>query len=117
MAAPVTPSQEADADEAAFEQAIVFPPFKLIPGQRRLEREGVPIELGGRALEILVALVERAGEILSKQELMTRVWPDVTVDEGALRFHMVALRKALGEDTPSKFIINVLAKDMDSSAR
>ena len=110
MAQLVTAPHEMSGAGAASERVIVFPPFRLIPGQRRLVRDGAEVELGGRALEILVALVERAGEILPKQELMARVWPDVTVDEGSLRFHMVALRKALGDDAPDRFIINVPGK-------
>ncbi|WP_342238197.1 ATP-binding protein [Inquilinus sp. OTU3971] len=74
-----------------------FGPFRLAAGERLLTRDGVPVELGARALDILVALVSRPNEPVGKRELMAEVWPDVTVEEGSLRFHIVALRKALGD--------------------
>jgi DNA-binding winged helix-turn-helix (wHTH) protein len=55
------------------------------------------LRLGSRALEILITLVERAGETVSKDQLIGRVWPDTVVDEGALRVHVAAVRKALGD--------------------
>src|SRR5579859_1504743 len=76
---------------------VHFGPFRLAPQERRLERNGVAVQLGGRALDILVALVQRPGEVVSKAELSRIVWPDMIVEEGSLRFHMVSLRKALGE--------------------
>ena len=76
---------------------VHFGPFRLVPQERRLERNGVAVQLGGRALDILVALVQRSGEVVSKAELGRIVWPDMIVEEGSLRFHMVSLRKALGE--------------------
>jgi len=77
------------------DEVISFGPFRLYPAQRLIEREGVPLHLGGRALDILLVLVEHAGEVVSKNDLMARVWPGVTVDEGSLRVHVAALRKAL----------------------
>ena len=62
----------------------------------------VALNIGSRALEILIVLVERAGEVVSKTELMTRVWPDVTVDDVSLRVHIAALRKALADDDPTQ---------------
>src|SRR5882672_6017722 len=79
------------------DEMISFGPFRLYAAQRLIEREGVPLHLGGRALDILLVLVEHAGEVVSKNELMARVWPGVTVDEGSLRVHVAALRKALGD--------------------
>ena len=76
---------------------ISFGPFRLYAAQRLIEREGVPLHLGGRALDIFIVLVEHAGEVVSKNDLMARVWPGVTVDEGSLRVHVAALRKALGD--------------------
>lgn len=55
------------------------------------------MRLGSRALDILVALVERAGETISKEQLIARAWPDTVVEEAALRVHVAALRKALGD--------------------
>jgi predicted ATPase/DNA-binding winged helix-turn-helix (wHTH) protein len=79
------------------DEVISFGPFRLSAAQRLIEREGVPLHLGGRALDILIVLVEQAGEVVSKNDLMARVWPGVTVDEGSLRVHVAALRKALGD--------------------
>ena len=82
------------------EQAVSFGPFRLHVARRTLERSGVALNVGGRALEILIALIERAGEVVSRNELMTRVWPDVTVDDVSLRVHIAALRKALADGEP-----------------
>lgn len=74
-----------------------FGPFRLAVGERLLTRDGDPVDLGARALDILVALVSRPNEPVGKRELMAEVWPDVTVEEGSLRFHIAGLRKALGD--------------------
>ena len=90
------------------EGAVSFGPFRLFPGERLLERDGIALHLGGRALDILILLVERAGEVVSKRELVARVWADVTVDEGSLRFHVAALRKALGDgQSGARYVTNV----------
>jgi predicted ATPase/DNA-binding winged helix-turn-helix (wHTH) protein len=78
-------------------RSFSFGPFRLIPAARRLECDGVPVALGDRALMILLTLVERAGEVVGKRELIAHVWPGTTVEEGNLRFQMVALRRALGD--------------------
>jgi len=88
--------------------AVSFGPFRLAPTERLLEKAGVAVPLGGRALDILLVLVERAGEVVSKRALIERVWPDVTVDEGSLRFHVAALRKALGDGVSgARYVTNV----------
>lgn len=74
-----------------------FGPFRLSPSTRALERDGVPLALGDRALDILIALIERSGQIVSHKELMARVWRGLVVSPGNLRVHMSALRKALGD--------------------
>jgi predicted ATPase/DNA-binding winged helix-turn-helix (wHTH) protein len=78
-------------------QEMTFGPFRFYPEQRLLLRAGARVSMGSRAREILVALVERAGTVVRKHELMARVWPDVIVEEGTLRVHIAALRKALGD--------------------
>ena len=55
------------------------------------------MELSGRALDILIALLSNPNEVVSKNDLLSQVWPDVTVEEGSLRFHMANLRKVLGD--------------------
>jgi predicted ATPase/DNA-binding winged helix-turn-helix (wHTH) protein len=78
-------------------QGIAFGPFRLYAEQRMLLRADTPIPLGSRARDILLLLVERAGKLVKKSELMARVWPDTIVEEGCLRVHIAALRKALGD--------------------
>ena len=72
-----------------------FGPFWLVPEQGLLLKGNKSVRLGSRALELLTALVERKGELVSKDELMARVWPNTFVDEGSLRAQVVAVRKAL----------------------
>ncbi|WP_377297687.1 ATP-binding protein [Rhizobium sp. SGZ-381] len=74
-----------------------FDRFTLSIAQRSLFSNGEPVRLGARALDLLILLVERAGELVTKDQLMERAWPDATVDENAMRVHLSALRKALGE--------------------
>lgn len=74
-----------------------FGPFKLFPAERRLVRQEQQVALGSRALDILIMLVDRAGSVVTKQELIAGVWPDTTVEEGSLRVHIAALRKALAD--------------------
>lgn len=89
----------------------VFGPFQLCPDERLLQRNGVPVRLGGRALDLLIVLVEHAGIVVSKKELLARVWGEVVVDEGSLRFHMYAVRKALGDgEGGQRYIVNTANK-------
>ena len=83
---------------------LSFGPFNLVAGERLLTKDGVPVDLGARALDILIALISTPNEVVSKKDLMSRVWPDVTVEEGSLRFHMASLRKALGDGTGRRAI-------------
>ncbi|TIV43805.1 MAG: hypothetical protein E5V84_00715, partial [Mesorhizobium sp.] len=76
---------------------ISFGPFTLVANERLLLRQGVPVDLGARAFDILATLAARPNEVVSKKDLLAHVWPDVTVEEGSLRFHMANLRKALGD--------------------
>ena len=86
-------------------QSYAFGPFRLVPGRQQLLRDGQPVRIGGRALDILITLVEQAGETVSKQELIARVWPNVFVEEGNLKVNMNALRRALGEGPGSPHYI------------
>ena len=79
------------------EQAVSFGPFNLFPRQRLLLEAGKPVDIGSRALDILLALVERPGELLSKDELISRAWPNTHVIEGNLKFQVSAVRRALRE--------------------
>jgi len=88
---------------------VSFGPFCLIEGERLLTRDGEPVELGARAFDVLIALVSRPNEPVSKRELMAAVWPDVSVEEGSLRFHIAGLRKALGDGKNGARYITTLA--------
>jgi predicted ATPase/DNA-binding winged helix-turn-helix (wHTH) protein len=79
------------------EETFAFGSFRLIPAQRMLLDDGKPLRLGSRALDILITLVEHAGETISNEQLIAHTWPDTVVDDGALRVHVAALRKALGD--------------------
>jgi DNA-binding winged helix-turn-helix (wHTH) protein len=76
---------------------VSFGPFRLVASERLLTKDGAPVEVGARTLDVLIALVSRPNEVVSKRDLLARVWPDVTVEESSLRFHIAALRKALGD--------------------
>src|SRR3979411_3197190 len=90
------------------QDVICFGPFRLSTTERLLEKGGELVQLGSRALDILIALVERPAEVVSKKELIARVWPDLVVDEGSLRFHILALRKALGQGrSRTRYVSNV----------
>jgi DNA-binding winged helix-turn-helix (wHTH) protein len=79
-------------------EALVFGRFLALLRRRELLAGGVPIQLGGRAFDLLLALLEADGALVGKDELMSRVWSGRTVEETNLRTQISALRKALGED-------------------
>jgi predicted ATPase/DNA-binding winged helix-turn-helix (wHTH) protein len=90
------------------EETFGFGSFRLIPAQRMLLEDGKPLRLGSRALDILVTLIESAGETIRKDQLIARTWPDTVIDEGSLRVHVAALRKALGDGQAGKrYIANI----------
>ncbi|PTV69807.1 ATP-binding protein [Agrobacterium pusense] len=85
-----------------------FGPFRLVPTERTLERDGCSVAIGSRAFDLLTALVENGGAVVSKKDLHARVWPDMVVDEVSLRVHVSGLRKLLGEASGGKqYITNV----------
>src|SRR6266478_6713883 len=85
-----------------------FGPFHLIPTQRLLLEAGKPLRLGSRALDILIALVERHGELLGKEELMARVWPKMFVEPANLTVHVAALRRVLGDGrNGNRYLVNI----------
>ena len=94
---------------AQTKEVISFGPFSLIASERLLTRGAAPVELGARALDILMALLSRPNEVVSKSDLLAQVWPDVTVEEGSLRFHIANLRKALGDGKDGARYITTLA--------
>jgi DNA-binding winged helix-turn-helix (wHTH) protein len=86
------------ANRSAAEKSLEFGRFRLLLHQRLLLADGVPIELGTRAFEILLALLEANGLLVNEEQLLARVWPGIAVAENNLKVHVCALRKALGED-------------------
>ena len=89
---------------------LSFGPFKLDAAGRSLKRGDDPAPLGGRALDILIALVERAGEIVPHRELIERAWPGVNVEEANLRVNISAIRKALGDGRDGARYISSVAR-------
>src|SRR5258708_5587382 len=107
MCANLMLSFEAMSGAAAYGK-LKFGPFELSIGERLLRREGVVLPLGSRALDILIYLAERPGEVIAKQELIDHVWSDVTVEEGSLRVHVAAIRKALRDGQfGNRYIANI----------
>lgn len=82
---------------AQTNEVISFGPFILTANEKLLTKTGAPVELSARALDVLMVLLSTPNEVVSKHDLLNRVWPDVTVEEGSLRFHIANLRKALGD--------------------
>ena len=78
--------------------ALEFGRFRVLLLRRRLLADGVPVELGTRAFDLFLALLEADGALLTKEELLNRVWPDIVVSEENLKVQIFALRKALGAD-------------------
>ena len=97
-----------DGDISGTNGLVSFGPFRLYAAERQLKKGDEPVQLGGRALDTLIALVECAGEVVSQKELISRVWPDVTVEEANLRVHIADLRKALGDGREgARYIVTV----------
>jgi DNA-binding winged helix-turn-helix (wHTH) protein len=83
---------------ASSDAALEFGRFRVLLRQRQLLADGVPVELGSRAFDVLLVLLEADGLLVTKEELISRVWPGIVVVEENLKFHVCALRKALGPD-------------------
>jgi DNA-binding winged helix-turn-helix (wHTH) protein len=83
---------------AAADPVLEFGRFRVPLRQRQLLADQVPIELGTRAFDLLLVLLETNGSLVTKEELLNRVWPGIVVSEGNLKVQVSALRKALGED-------------------
>src|ERR1700738_71838 len=77
---------------------IEFGRFSIVPHRRELLAEGQPIHLGGRTFDVLMALIEGQGAVVSKEALIGRVWPNRIVEESSLHVQISALRNAFGAD-------------------
>jgi len=82
---------------ASARRNFLFGPYRLVPHRRDLFKYGRPVTIGCRALDVLIALVEAGGELVTKDELLTSVWLARVVEENCLQFQVSTLRKALGE--------------------
>jgi predicted ATPase/DNA-binding winged helix-turn-helix (wHTH) protein len=93
------------------DQTYSFGPFRFSAPKQQLTIDGTTVRLGSRAAAILSALVERPGELVSKEDLLASGWPQTHVEEGNLRVHVAAIRRALGDssDVP-KYILNVAGR-------
>ena len=100
-----------DPAGSRINDVLTFGPFRLLVAERLLKKGNDSIPMGGRALDLLIALVERAGEVISHKELVVRVWPGVTVDDANLRVHIAALRKVLGDGVDgARYVSNVAGR-------
>ena len=108
LQSPDANQPKAGRPAGATTREISFGPFRLLPAQFLLLEGDKPVPLGSRAMHILMVLLERPGELVTRQELMARVWPAVFVELANLSVHVSALRRALrdGRDG-NQFIINI----------
>jgi DNA-binding winged helix-turn-helix (wHTH) protein len=83
---------------ASAGEVLEFRRFRVLLRQRQLLADGVSVELGTRTFDLLLVLLEADGSLVTKEELMSRVWPDIVVSEENLKFQVSVLRKALGAD-------------------
>ena len=92
-------------------RAISFGPFLLLAEERLLLEGHRPVRLGGRAFDILTFLIERAGEVVGKEELIARVWPQTFVEEANLKIQVNALRRSLGDGRGgNRYIVTVVGR-------
>ena len=96
--AGVPPSHDADPSRRPAADALEFGRFRLLLRQRQLLADGVEVKLGTRAFNLLLALLEADGSLVTKDELVNRAWPGINVAEENLKVQILALRSALGED-------------------
>jgi DNA-binding winged helix-turn-helix (wHTH) protein len=93
---------------ATHPRQFAFGPFRLFPAQQLLLEGESPVRLGGRARNLLFVLLEQAGQVITKEALSARLWPNIVVEEGTLRVHVAALRKALRDGQEGRrYIANI----------
>src|SRR5918912_4301807 len=96
--------------DIAERRAYRFGPFQLDIRERRLSRGCEPIPLRLKVFDTLVMLVENAGRLVTKQELLDTVWPETTVEENNLNHNVSVLRKALGEKATGQQYIETIPR-------
>src|SRR5215813_15181263 len=87
-----------------------FGPFRIDLVERVLIRDGQPLTLTPKAFDLLLALVERCGHVVEKEELMRAVWPETIVEESNLTHHISVLRKVLGESAGERPYIETIPR-------
>src|SRR3984885_6536344 len=96
---------------STFPRIAAFGAFLLRVTERILEKDGIPVKIGSRALDILLTLVERAPNVVIKRDLISRVWGNLVIDESSLRWHIASLRKTLGDDeSGGRYVTNVVGR-------
>jgi predicted ATPase/DNA-binding winged helix-turn-helix (wHTH) protein len=96
--------------EERLSDSLSFGPFRLIKSQRLLLRDEIPVSIGSRALDLLIALTDQAGETVSNRVLLEQVWQGRTVEKGSLRVCVAALRRALGNENDAHYVANVTGR-------
>jgi DNA-binding winged helix-turn-helix (wHTH) protein len=86
------------ADPSAADTTLEFGRFRILTRRRQLLADGVSVELGTRAFDLLMALIDADGALVTKDELLALIWPGIFVEVTNLKVQVSALRKALGED-------------------
>ena len=93
------------------EPELSFGPFRVLPARRLLLEDDKPVQISNRALDLLIALAQRPGEVVSKSELIAKVWPHTIVVEGNLKLQVAALRRALADgQTDNRYISTVTGR-------
>ena len=93
------PTRIGQQDQGLSRDSVIrFGRFRVVPRARQLLVDGRPLELGSRAFDLLMVLIRAPGVVLSKNEIMSRVWPDVVVEQNNLKVQVAALRKVLNQD-------------------
>jgi DNA-binding winged helix-turn-helix (wHTH) protein len=97
-----------DRGIAPVRNHIRFGPFHITVEERRIKKEGTTLDLGSRALDILLVLLEHPGAVIPKKDIITRVWRGLVVEDVALRVHICALRRSLGDGVANaRYVVNV----------
>jgi DNA-binding winged helix-turn-helix (wHTH) protein len=106
------PGHASNSDQGVpAQRSFAFGPFLLRPEQQLLLKREAPVKIGGRALDILTALVEKPGELVDKRTLISRVWPNTYVEETNLKVNVAGLRRALEDDSSlPRFIATVVGR-------
>lgn len=92
------PQKHSRSAQARDDDMLAFGRYQLFPGLRLLLRDGVRLEVGERALDVLIYLVEAAGKVVSKDSLLSQIWSKDVVEENSLQAQISSLRKTLGDD-------------------